>query len=114
MRTARTVGGRMDVMGEGALLLRRPDTARSFLAPGKFVPRGRWTSGWLGVSSAAVADQFCAPDAWRNSVPAHRAVSVVRGQCEGNTLRYDARNDGTSADGTRYAPEDSCDRVSQL
>ncbi|MFB6231893.1 MAG: hypothetical protein ABEL04_12140 [Salinibacter sp.] len=53
MRTARTVSGRADVTREGALLLRRPDTAQSSLATGEFVPRARWTLGWFDISSAA-------------------------------------------------------------
>lgn len=47
IRARGAVGGRMDVTGDGTLLLRRADTARSFSGTGRFVSRGRWTSEWL-------------------------------------------------------------------
>lgn len=53
MRTSGAVGGRIDVTGDGALLLRRSDTTRPFSRVDTFVSRGRWTSEWLRVPGNA-------------------------------------------------------------
>ncbi len=53
VRATGVAGGRFDITGDGALLLGRPDTVRSFSNAGRFVSRGQWTSEWLDVSSAA-------------------------------------------------------------
>jgi hypothetical protein len=44
-------GGRFDVLGDGALLLRRPDSAASFWHGGRFVEAGTWSSGWIDASA---------------------------------------------------------------
>lgn len=49
VRASGTVGGRIDVTGDGALLLQRPDTTEPFVRSDTFVSRGHWTSDWLRV-----------------------------------------------------------------
>lgn len=60
VRTAGDVGGRIDIANDGALLLRRPDTARSFLSSDTFVSGGRWTSDWLNVPGTAPIEALTA------------------------------------------------------
>lgn len=60
VRTSGEVGGRMDIMGDGALLLQRPDTTQQFAGSGVFVSKGRWTSTWIDVSGLRSLDALTA------------------------------------------------------
>jgi hypothetical protein len=54
------VGGRIDITGNGALLLQRPDTTHRFANSGSFVSSGHWTSTWIDVSSLHSLDSLTA------------------------------------------------------
>lgn len=55
VRASGEVGGRFDVIGEGALLLERPSgvgTTKPFLSTERFASTGKWISDWLDVSGS--------------------------------------------------------------
>jgi len=93
IRTHGSYGGRADLLGDGALLLQKRDSARSFWHQEAFRRSGRWTAAWVPAAGADTmrlraevrvygqpqdvtsgwtkfaGNPLVAPDGWRHNTP---------------------------------------------